>query len=141
MDFAIQMGGPGAAGLGGPDANRPLTGPAQAADPASNSATTMRFSEAFGGPGAARKVDVAGLVDRMRMDFDRFRLRMEQNINPSLVNPRTASAKSSDQRLAEAMRESIRMQYDLMQFSVAFNVGISAAHQSQSGVKTLIEKS
>ena len=143
MDVAIQMGGPGAAGLATADAGRPLAGagPQPGQLNASNEATVLRFSEAFGGPAGARKVDVSGLVDRMRADFDKFRLRMEQKIDPSIVNPRPTNTKNMEQRLAEAMHDSIRTQYDLMQFSVTFNVGISAAHQSQGGVKTLIEKS
>jgi hypothetical protein len=39
------------------------------------------------------------------------------------------------------MNLALRAQMDMFEMSVAFNAGLTASQQSQSGVKTLVEKS
>lgn len=111
------------------------------AAPAANAGTghVQNFSQAF--PSGANKVQpgsMTGLVDRIRTDFEAFRGRLNPSADTSSV--RTASGLSAAEHMEKVMTESLRTQVDIFELSISFNAGLTATQQSQSGVKTLVEK-
>jgi hypothetical protein len=109
-----------------------------AAKPPAHDAAVMRFNDAFGRTPKVADPNVAGVIDRIRADFESFRLRMAAGNETRLVN---AQAQSGPAQLAESMNLALRAQMDMFEMAVAFNAGLTASQQSQSGVKTLVEKS
>jgi hypothetical protein len=100
-------------------------------------ATATPMSQAFANA-KTEAPNVAGIVDRLRADFEAFRARLQQ---PSQAANVPVDGRSSVQQLSDMMDRSIRTQVDMLELGISLNAGITAAQQSQSGIKTLIEKS
>lgn len=81
-------------------------------------------------------------VDRIRDAF--ALLQSDHKLQPAIGLAGRGSASASvpsPDTLASAMREALRIQTEVFKLSVGFHAGLSASQQSQSGVKTLVEKS
>lgn len=131
MDVSVQMlvGSPAATGGS-------LAAPATAG---AGPAKVMSFTQAF--PSQAKGVNEAGfpgMVDRLRADFNAFRHRLYAGQDPS--THRVSSEADAAERMDRMMRDALRTQVDIFELSVSVNAGLTAAQQSQSGVKTLLEK-
>jgi hypothetical protein len=99
-----------------------------------------RFSEAFQRSDMSSKggLGVSGVLDRVRADFEAFKLKMGTSHEPTLVN---SDAKfSPTENLTQAMNAAMRAQINIFEIGVTFNAGLTATQQSQNSVKTLVEK-
>jgi len=79
-----------------------------------------------------------GMIDRVRADFESFRLRLERQRDPQLVDQ---APRDAIQQLDESMNRAIKTQVDILELGVTLNAGLTATQQSQNSVKTLLEKS
>lgn len=97
----------------------------------------MPMSQAYPTQGAP-DVGLSGAIDRVRADFEAFRLRLERQKDPQAIdqNPRQAMAE-----LSESMDRAVRTQVNILELGLALNAGLTATQQSQNSVKTLLEKS
>ena len=82
--------------------------------------------------------DLPGAIDKLRADFDMFRLRLERQADTKVVSE---SPRDAVQALSDAMDRSVRTQVNILELGVALNAGLTATQQSQNSVKTLLEKS
>ena len=136
MDVSVQLTSgpadqPGMGDIG--IANRPSLQP-------SGEVGVARFSDAFGRTqaGADSRFGVDGVIDRVRADFESFRMRMAADQDVRYVN--SASKLSPPEEMTRAMNAALRSQMHILEVGVAFNAGLTATQQSQNGVKTLVEK-
>jgi hypothetical protein len=99
-----------------------------------------RFSEAFQRQDLSVKggFSVSGVLDRVRADFEAFKLKMASSQEPTYVNAGTKA--SPTENLTQAMNSAMRAQINIFEIGVTFNAGLTATQQSQNGVKTLVEK-
>jgi hypothetical protein len=99
-----------------------------------------RFSEAFQRQDLSVKggFSVSGVLDRVRADFEAFKLKMANSQEPIYVNAGTKA--SPTENLTQAMNSAMRAQINIFEIGVTFNAGLTATQQSQNGVKTLVEK-
>jgi len=137
MDVSVQLLAQAAMDQGGQRA----IGAGITAGPAGAGQTShvQSFSQAF--PSAANRAegaDMTGLIDRMRNDFEAFRSRLNPAGEASSIDP--SSSQGSVQQMETVMRDSLQTQVDIFEMSISFNAGLTATQQSQSGVKTLVEK-
>lgn len=96
------------------------------------------FSQTYAGSlSRSGQPGMVGLVDRLRVDYQAFRARMGET---DIVGETKAGSASSAKVFETVMKESLRTQVDIFELSISFNAGLTATQQSQSGVKTLVEK-
>ena len=81
---------------------------------------------------------VTGVIDRIRADYSNFRHQLDRQADPSAVD---LSGKEPAQQLSDTMNLALKTQIDVLELGVTLNAGLTAAQQSQSSVKTLLEKS
>lgn len=133
MDVSVQLAPPQtAAGIGPMDA-----GPRGVEARGAGGPSVVPFAEGFGRQVQSADPAAFTAIDQIRAEFEAFRLRIASNRETRYVNgmdPQVA-------QLTQVMDSAMRTQLFLIEVSVAANAGISAAHQSQGGVKTLVEKS
>lgn len=89
---------------------------------------------------------MAQMVDRLRADFSAMRGRLSQPVEAQLSVRANSfnSAKNAATpaaHLEAVMNQALRTQTEIFQVAVSFQAGLTASQQSQSGIKTLVEKS
>jgi hypothetical protein len=82
---------------------------------------------------------LAGAVDRMRAEFEAMRQRASAPATSAYSQ--AAAAASPASQLEAVMNQSLKAQTEIFQMALSFNAGLTASQQSQSGIKTLVEKS
>jgi len=106
---------------------------------ANSNGQVVTFSQAYPNISRPEHGRAVGAIDKLRNDFMSFQSR--------ILTPGTAPVDGTyaNQPAIQAMRDTmdraVGMQAGLFQLSVSLNVGLTATQQSQSSVKTLIEKS
>ena len=107
------------------------------ADRNSSGVSALPLSQAYSHQ-VAPDTGLVGIIDRVRADFESFRLRLGKQRDPQVVDqtPREAL-----QHLSDSMDRAVRTQVDILELGVTLNAGLTAAQQSQNSVKTLLEKS
>ncbi len=135
MDVSVQLApAQTAAGLSPMD-----TGPRGVEARGAGGPSVVPFAEGFNRPRVpGAEPGAFTMIDQVRAEFEAFRLRMSSNRETRYVN---GGANPQLAQLTEVMDSAMRTQLFLIEVSVAANAGISAAHQSQGSVKTLVEKS
>lgn len=139
MDVSVQLLAQASMEQGGQRAVGAGVNAAPAAASAAPAGHVQSFNQAF--PTAANRVDssnMTGLIDRIRHDFDAFRLRLDPAASAHSV-PAGASLSPAEE-MKQVMNQSLQTQVDIFEMSISFNAGLTATQQSQSGVKTLVEK-
>jgi len=139
MDVSVQLLAQGPMDQGAQRAVGSVSNPTVAPAASTGTGHVQNFSQAF--PSGANKVQPGGmteLVDRIRTDFEAFRDRLNPSADASAV--RTTSGLSPAEHMEKVMDQSLRTQVDIFELSISFNAGLTATQQSQSGVKTLVEK-
>ena len=81
---------------------------------------------------------LTGVIDRVRADFEAFRLRLSRQNDPQIVDQTPTQAL---QHLGDSMDRAVKTQVDILELGLALNAGLTATQQSQNSVKTLLEKS
>lgn len=93
---------------------------------------------------ATRPANPAGglsqTIDRIRTEFDAMRNRLVAPSAQSVLVHSNSHASPAAQ-LESVMNQSIKMQTGIFQIAVSFQAGLTASQQTQSGIKTLVEKS
>lgn len=125
-----------AVAMGAPAAQRPLMVQISPAARADIGAALVTLQEAHQANAAN---SLAAAVDRMRADFESMRQRASAPASNS--NALSAVASSPAGQLEAVMNQSLKAQTEIFQMALTFNAGLTASQQSQSGIKTLVEKS
>ena len=100
-------------------------------------ASVMPMSQAYPRQ-PAEDAGLIGVIEQVRADFEAFRLRLQREQAPTVVEQ---SPQAALQQLSESMDRAVRTQVDILEFGVTLNAGLTAAQQSQNSIKTLLEKS
>jgi hypothetical protein len=137
------------AALAAPVVQRPLM---VQISPAAKAELGMMLSNAAREHGASTSSGIAQMVDRLRADFSAMRGRLSQPVETQLTvransvnsvnganSARNAAAPAA--QLEAVMNQALRTQTEIFQVAVSFQAGLTASQQSQSGIKTLVEKS
>lgn len=112
--------------------------------PGADTVNVIRAGDAFGKPGGVDRPSVTGVIDRVRADFEAFKLRASRQgdglVSAPTHRPSGAGRASETERMQTLMNDALRAQVDIFELTVTFNAGLTASQQSQGAVKTLIEK-
>jgi len=140
MDIALQ------AGAATPliDGPRPITEPSVvpgATPHGADGTTAIPLSQLFGPP-PIEDTAITGAIDKIRSDFEAFRVRLDQQRDAGLSAGTSTHARQDPvAQLSASMDRAVRTQVDILEFGIALNAGLTASQQSQNSVKTLLEKS
>ena len=108
--------------------------------PAARAEISISASHAGAAPSSSPAGALCQTIDRIRAEFDLMRHRLFAPAAHS-THASTSAAASPAVQLEAVMNQSMKIQTGIFQIAVSFQAGLTASQQSQSGVKTLIEKS
>ncbi len=108
--------------------------------PAARTETGISVSNAQVTPSPGVAGAASQTIDRIRADFDLMRHRLSAPAAHG-AHALASTPASPAAQLEAVMKQSIKLQAEIFQIAISFQAGLTASQQSQSGVKTLIEKS
>lgn len=100
-------------------------------------ATAVPMGQAFP-PQATTEPGLTGMIDRLRAEYEAFKLRLQHQADTRVV---TQGPEAAVKEMADSMNRAIRVQVNIIEMGVTMNAGLTAAQQGQGSVKTLLEKS